>query len=127
MRTCQELVLKNKTTKAAEMSKKFFDAFPHYNFPYDDSVMPFIEVLNEAGNQKEARKHMEILAEELYQRMVFYDSLEASDKESFRQMYGFAIRGVQDVIGRVGEFGDPEFAKRIRDMLAPYNANAMKK
>ena len=127
MRTCQELAIKGKMKKAAEMSKKFFDAFPHYNFPYDDSVMPFIEVLNEAGENEEARKHMEILAEELYQRMVFYDSLDASDRESFRQFYGFAVRGVQDVIDKVGNMGDADFAKRTREMLAPYDANVMKK
>lgn len=126
MRTCEELMRKGKREKAGEMAQKFFDSFPHFNFPYDDSVMPFIETLNETGRQEEARKHMDILATELYQRLRFYDSLDEEDFESFRQDYGFAMRGTADVMRTVDKLGDSDFALKVKTMMAEYDVSKMK-
>ena len=127
MRTCEELMRDGKSEKAAEMAKKFFSAFPHFNFPYDDSVMPFIETLNETGHQAEAREHMDILATELYQRLLFYDSLDESEFESFRQDYGFALRGTTEILKSVDGLGDAEFAKRIKELISQYDISNVRK
>ena len=127
MRTCEEMMRAGKNDKAAALAKKFFDAFPHFNFPYDDSVMPFIETLNETGHQEEARKHMDILADELYQRLVFYDSLDENQFESFRQDYGFALRGTTEILQSVDNMGDADFAKKIKDKISQYDISKIRK
>ncbi len=121
MRACQKLLNTGKKNEAKAMAQQFFQAFPHSNFPYDDSVMPFIDVLSETGDTEGAMKHMEILATELYQRLKFYDSLDEDDIASFGQDYQYALRGTQEVMQTVDRFSDKEYVDRIKAMINQYD------
>ena len=98
MRAAEEFLQIGDKQKAGDLAMKFFEGFPHMNFPYDDSVIPFIEALNQADMKEEAMKHTDILANELSQRMIFYDSLDEDDFESFKQDYGYALRGTTETL-----------------------------
>ncbi len=126
MRTCQDLMSARKDEKANAMAKQFFAAFPHMNFPYDDSVMPFIEILAETGDTDAAKEHLGILAEEIYQRLRFYDSLDEDDAESFRQPYGYALRGVSDILSLAPKLGDQAFADEVKGKLEQYDISKMR-
>ncbi len=126
MRTSESLLREGQKEKAAEVALKYFEGFPHFNFPYDDSVMPFIETLHESGNKEEAQKHMAILAEELYQRLVFYDSLDDDDIESFRSDNAYALRGVSEIMQKINILGDSPQAEEIKSKLASYDISKLR-
>ena len=81
------------------MANKYFEAFPHMNFPYDSGIMPFINVLISAKDFESAKKHLRILAEETKQYITFYESQTDKDVfDSFRQDYEYRLGAIQDVL-----------------------------
>ena len=114
--------------KAVDMCDKFFEAFPHMNFPYNSTIMPFINVYVQAGAFDQAKKHLRILAEETADYMEFYYSLDQEDLENtFRRDYLYASNVLNDCISRARQVGDQEFAEEIKNMLTPYQATNLKR
>jgi len=126
MRAGQKLLNTGKRNEAQALSQQFFKSFPHMNFPYDDSVMPFIEILSETGDEEGAKKHMDILSTEIYQRLKFYDSLSDEDRESFRQDYGYALRGSNEILQALKNYDDKEFVDRIKAMMSQYDMSSLR-
>jgi hypothetical protein len=128
MRTSNALLSEGKTDKALTLSKKYFEAFPHFNFPYDDSVVPFIDVMVATGDIEEAKRHTRILAEETYQNINFFESLDEEDFDAgFTQDYGFAIRSVNDILRVSKLMKDPAFAQEMTDLLGEYDMSKLKR
>jgi len=126
MRTSQELLEDGKEEKAGNLAAEYFEGFPHFNFPYDESVVPFMEVLYEVGRVEEAKKHLEILAEETRQKLEFYDSLNQEDFNSFKSEYGYALRAVSDILGLAKKIGDQEMISRFEQELGNYDISKMR-
>ncbi|MBT8230370.1 MAG: DUF2723 domain-containing protein [Bacteroidia bacterium] len=126
MRTAEELLDKGDTERAGNMAKQYFDAFPHFNFPYDESIVPFIEVLLAAGRRDEAKKHILILGEETRQKLVFYDSLSEDDFVSFRQDYGYAVRAVSEVLRLSKRMNDNELIQKFEAELSAYDISKIR-
>jgi len=106
--------------KAVAMANKYFEAFPHMNFPYDSGIMPFINVLISAKDFESAKKHLRILAEETKQYITFYESQTDKDVfDSFRQDYEYRLGAIQDVLDNAKKVEDPAFEKEMSDMLNP--------
>ncbi len=122
MRTANELASKGKWDKANALSKKFFEAFPHFNFPYDEGVSPFISILIAGNEKEEAEKHLRILAEETYQKLNFFESLDEEDFQAgFTRDYGFSIRAVNEILQSAQRLGKPELVKEMKDLLGQYD------
>lgn len=120
LRAAIEFDIKGNKEKAAEMAKKYFEAFPNMNFPYDSGIMPFINVLVNAKDFEAAKKHLRILAEETRQYIVFYESQTDKDVfDSFRQDYEYRLGAIQDVLENAKKVEDPGFEKEMSDMLSP--------
>ena len=126
MRTAEELLEDGEEEKAAALSQQYFDAFPHFNFPYDESIVPFIEVLLTTGKVEEAKKHLMILGEETRQKLAFYDSLNEDDFASFRQDYGFAVRAVTEVLSMSKRMNDNDLIKKFEEELGGYDISKIK-
>ena len=126
MRTSQALLEEGLIQKAADLSAQYFASFPHFNFPYDESIVPFIEVLQQAGRTDEANQHLQILAEETRQKLVFYDSLDENDFESFKQDYGFAIRAVTEILQVAKKSGNKDLLSKLETDLAEYDITKLR-
>jgi len=126
MRTAEELKDEGKIEKAAAMSKQFFTSFPHHNFPYDESIVPFIEILIESGNTEDAKRHLSILAEETRQKLNFYDSLDDVDFESFRQDYAYSIRAVSEILSKAKALGDQAMISKFESELSGYDISKIR-
>jgi len=127
MRTAQELLDDGENQKAIDIAKKYFEGFPHFNFPYEEQIAPFIEILIDAGDVEAGKKHCRILAEELAQRIHFYDSLDDADFTSYKQDFGYALKGVSDVIEFSRKVNDPEFRQEMEQLVGEYDMSKMKK
>ncbi len=119
-RAAKEFIKRGEKKKAADLAKKYFEAFPHYNFPYDYSVIPFIEVLVSAGEIEEAEKQIDILADELDQYMQFFYSLDEDDLQSFDIEIQKAQMGIGGLMKLLPNLNDKEFQDKIEGKLKPY-------
>ncbi|MEE9438309.1 MAG: DUF2723 domain-containing protein [Saprospiraceae bacterium] len=117
---------KGEHKKAADLAKKYFEGFPHMNFTYDASIIPFINVLVNAKEFDEAKKHLRILGEESRQYMKFYQSLDADDLHDFQQEMGYTSRAVQDVLSISKSVQDPAFVKEMEDKLKIYSISQIR-
>ncbi len=127
MRTANEYLKRGDKTKAAALANKYFESFPHFNFTYDESITPFLNVLVGAGDDESAKKHARILAKELSQRMVFYDSLDDDDFESsFRQDFQYAVSGIQDLLDVARNLKDPAFLDEINSLVGQFDIRSIK-
>ncbi len=109
------------TKQAIDISKKYFEAFPHFNFPYDGSIITFVRVLIRAGAYDEAKKHLRILAKEDMQYMEFYGSqTDRGVKANFRQDEESRMGSIQETIAAAKSINDPAFTKEIESLVAKY-------
>ncbi len=107
--------------RAGDLAKKYFEAFPHMNFAYDASIVPFINILVSTGNLEDAKKHTRILANEAAQYMKFYESLDKDDLAAFQQEMSFWNTAIRDAINISKKVQDPAFEKEIKDILGKYS------
>lgn len=127
IRTIVTMMEKGQNGKAVDLCDKYFEAFPHMNFPYNSTIMPFINVYVQAGAFEQAKKHLRILAEETADYMEFYYSLDQEDLENtFRRDYLYANNVMRDCIDRAQQVNDPAFAEEIKNMLVPYQTANLK-
>ncbi len=123
MRTAEALLAEGKRLKAIDIIDKYFEGFPHMNFPYDASTATFLNLYLRAGEQEKAKKHMRILAEETADYLEFYNSIDPDVlQSSFAQDFALRQRTVNTINNLLGVVKDQEFIKEIQGILAPYTA-----
>ena len=119
-RGAQDLMRMGEMEKAADLAKKFFSEFPHFNFPYDYTAVALIEVLLKAGEEEEAKKHTDILVNEIDQYMQFFYSLPEKKLNSFDidiQRTEIALRSINRLLS---DFSDETYRSKVEGILKPY-------
>ncbi len=120
LRASRELLRQGETAKAKEMVNKYFEAFPHFNFPYDAGIISFIDVLIEAKDFENAKIHLNILATETKQFIDFYESQKSQKVfESFRSDFEYRLVAAQRIVEMADRVDDDGFSKTIHDMIDP--------
>ncbi len=120
-RTAYAFLEAGDTTKAVEMVDRYLEAFPHKNFPYDYSTNLMLGVYYQAGAYDKARPHTEILAEEMLQRLAFYDSLSPDIlNSSYYQDKQLADETVRQVLRQVAQSGDTAFFEQLQKDFSLY-------
>jgi len=120
-RTALSLLDEGKTDMALELVDKYFEAFPHMNFPYDYRTYTMIQVYLQAGAYDRAKPQLEILARETADRLAFYESIDpAVIESSFSTDYALAYRSMDDIRRAAERNGDTEFLEQLREMFAAF-------
>ena len=120
IRTASKLMEDGDTNRAIEIANKHFEAFPHFNFPYDNATINFINILVRGGDFENAKKHMSILAEETRQWLEFYSSLSNIDMISFEGDMNESLEAARIIVLLAQRVEDPGFAQEINGMLGRY-------
>ena len=120
MRTAQDLADKGQTQKAVDLSVEYLNAFPHFNFAYDESIVPFIEIIAKYGDKELAKKHLEILAEETRQKLNFYISLDDDELPSFMTELQYSMRGASEIQATAQIIGDQELINKYQTEFSSY-------
>jgi hypothetical protein len=92
--------------EATEVVNKYFESFPAYNFPYDQTTLAFIRILIEAGDKEAAKKHMKIIAADIKQFSEFFKSLKENDLSSFGsdvQSYAASANEMKELLTKLGD------------------------
>ncbi|MDA9774455.1 DUF2723 domain-containing protein, partial [Saprospiraceae bacterium] len=122
-RAAADLFQKGQPDKAAELSKKYFEAFPNMNFHYTYDVIPFIDILVRTEAHDEAKKHLRILADESRQNLNFLNSI---DPETVTNSYTFKgdaqryLYAANDVIRLSRSIGDANFTTEMENLVGEY-------
>jgi len=119
-RGADEFLRKEDTKKALDLANKYFEAFPDFNFPYDYSVLPFIDVLLEGKDLEGAKKHMKILADACVEDMEFYYSLDNKDISSFENQVRITQAGIEGLIRELEKVEDEAFVNEMMALLGKY-------
>ncbi len=120
-RAAMQLIADGQQDKAVEMIDKYFEGFPHMNFPYDYKVMYMVQVYIQAGQYEKAKPHIKTLADETLQQLAFFYSLNQDDlNSSFKNEFDLFNNLKEDMIRTVSRAGDTEFETELRQMFEAY-------
>ncbi len=108
---------KGDNKRAADMANKYFESFPHMNFPYDAGIKPFLDILIGAKDYTNAKKNIEILANETKDYAMFYQSLKSEELVSFAQDLDGWRQSAEDVISLSAKVEDPAFAEKMKNII----------
>ena len=109
--------------KAIQMIEKYLAVFPNFNFPYDWNTMQMLNVMVEAGGYEKAKPHLEMLAKETLDYLVFFNSLDADftgNGGDFEQDYALAMNTKDLLIRSAKTQKDEDFAKQLEEMFADF-------
>jgi len=121
-RSAERMFEEGKTKEAVDVTDKYFEGFPHMNFPYDARVMPHINIYVRAGEMEKAKYHIRILAKEMAEYMIFFDSIDEDDlKAGFNLDYRLANSAISEILKVSKSLKDEAFAKEMETLVGPYN------
>ena len=81
-RTARTLLRNGDPQRAVDLTDKYFEAFPHRNFPYTAQTFYMMEIYLRAGLYEKAKPHLQILARETEDHLQFYESLAPNIRDS---------------------------------------------
>jgi hypothetical protein len=120
-RTAFELLRQGKNDKAVNLIDKYFESFPNMNFAYDYRAYTMIVVYLQAKEYEKAKPHLEILANELADRMEFYVSLDNETLESsYSDEFELTRQTMQNVLQDVRQNNDDTFLQELEALFSPY-------
>ena len=122
LRTMQALMRQGDRERAVNVVDRFFEAFPHMNFPYNYRTIIYINFYVQAEEYDKAKEHLRILANELAQWMVFFDSISDDDLEAgFKQDYGATVQGIQEILRLSKQVNDDAFVQEMENVVGAYS------
>ncbi|BDS13421.1 DUF2723 domain-containing protein [Aureispira anguillae] len=124
IRLTDALIRKGDKEEAEKTVDKFFESFPHMNFPYEQSRMSLQGIrfyLADLKAEEKAQKHMDILADALIDRMSFYATLaSSSDREAFGRDIQECTGMMQQLMQFASMSTDEAYKKALIERLQPY-------
>ena len=121
LRTAEAMLFQGKKDQAREMSLKYLESFPHMNFPYDYRTLRILSILAEADGYEEAKPHLEILEEETFQYLEFYDSLDTDDlKAGFEDDQRLTMQTKEGLLRLVRRAGDTDYENKLIERFKPW-------
>ena len=121
-RTIQTLIRRGDTQRAVDITDKFFEAFPHMNFPYTARTLVYINFYVQAQEFDKAKEHLRILANELSQYMEFYDSIDNTTRQDwFKNDYDMTVSGIQEILRMAPQLQDEAFTNEMEELVGLYS------
>ncbi len=119
LRAVQEFLRRSDNEKAIALTDKYFEAFPHMNFPYDYQTIYFINSYVSAGAPEKAKEHALILARETADFLNFYGSLDPDDLAAgFSSDQNLANNAKNSLLGFAQELKDQAFTDQLNSIFA---------
>ncbi len=120
-RAALQLIAAGKKDKAIALADKYFEAFPHMNFPYDYRTMYMLTVYFSADAYEKAKPHMKILAEELAQQLNYYASVSTNIfTASFEREAGISRQMANALYIEATKAKDDKFAEELQQLFKGY-------
>ena len=109
------------TQKAVDLADKYFESFPHHNFPYDFRTYYMLDVYFSAGAYEKSKPYLEKLVDEMFDQLDFYDGLDVNVlRSSFQSEYGATYQTLQSIMAEARRANDTEYLKELEERFKPY-------
>ena len=126
-RAAYDFIAKGENQKAIDLVNKYFEAFPHMNFPYNNNILNLLRIYEQTGAYEEAKKHMQILADEMQEYLKFYQSLSTQDLNmGFADDQRSALQAVNELERLATKQGDTEYVNELKSRFDIYKTAAVK-
>jgi hypothetical protein len=121
LRAAMDLVAKGQNDKAVALMEKMFEGFPNMNFPYSSQTLYFLDIYERAGALGKAKKHIQILADNLYANLNFYNSVSLEDRQNtFGQDMASDMQAKDQLIALVAKSGDTALKEELEKKFAAF-------
>ena len=121
LRTVLDMVRSNDKVRAAQLLDKNFEAFPNMNFPYDGQTLYFLDAYVAADAFDKAKKHVNILADNLLANFKFYETLPRETLEgTFGQDYARDMQTKEQLLALVDRAKDTALKAELEQKFAGY-------
>ena len=125
LRTVMDMVRNNDKVRAVQLLDKNFEAFPNFNFPYDAQTMYFLDAYVAADAFDKAKKHVNILADNLLENFKFYNTLDRETLEgTFGQDYARDMQTKEQLFQLADRAKDTAFKAELEKKFADYKTPA---
>ncbi|MEM9916478.1 MAG: DUF2723 domain-containing protein [Bacteroidota bacterium] len=126
LRTARTMLDRGDKDRAVELVDKYFEAFPHMNFPYDANTILFINIYAQAGDMENVKKHMRILAKETADQLEFIESLGSYRELGYDNAYSNFMRAREDMTRLSKDIiKDEAFDKELNDLLGKFASESL--
>ncbi len=122
IRAASEYLQQGNPERAKDLMRKYFEGFPHFNFPYDKGTLNPLNIMVRAGDLENAKIHVKILADETYQKLVFYESLDQVAFTSFQEEYSSDLEVARFLEILSANLQDDAFRTEIVELFRPFTS-----
>lgn len=123
-RTADQFLKEGKNQKAIDLVDKYLEAFPDMNFEYDAQTFNMLEIYLRAGAYEKAKPHLRILADRVYERLQFFDSLDPDIvSSSYSRERSGDLYTARNLVASARENNDEELLERFNAMFSGYLSN----
>ncbi|MEO7176906.1 MAG: DUF2723 domain-containing protein [Saprospiraceae bacterium] len=122
LRTAISMITKGDKERAVKLAEKYFTVFPSFNFPPDNTTLPFFGVMAQGGAFDKAKPYMKEMATYLVERGEFHQSLDMDQQSgAFADDMRDDTRAMNELQRIANDQKDDAFAKELETMFKPFN------
>ena len=124
MRGAYDLINKKDKKRAADLAENTLKVFPNKNFPFDGTIIPALALVAQASNLDRAKPYMKTLAENMREKMIYYNSLTPSELSQGHQGdFEDTKKTINDLMDIIRQNKDPKFEAEIMKIVGPIGSN----
>ncbi|TNE57600.1 MAG: DUF2723 domain-containing protein [Bacteroidetes bacterium] len=120
IRISRELIREGKLDKAEALADKYFEAFPPFNFPYDQFAAYMADIYARAGAKEKAKEKVLAIAKTQEELMRYYKSMSPDFQQGYEQDFRYAASAAQTLLGVAQYMQDNELREQLENMFNPY-------
>ena len=118
------LSTKKDKKRAADLAENTLKVFPNKNFPFDGTIIPALALVAQASNLDRAKPYMKTLAENMREKMIYYNSLTPSELSQGHQGdFEDTKKTINDLMDIIRQNKDPKFEAEIMKIVGPIGSN----
>ncbi len=121
MRGAYNMINKNDKKRAAELAENTLKVFPNKNFPFDGTIIPALALITQASSLDRAKPYIRTLAENMREKMIFYNSLSPAELgEGHQSDFEDTKKTISDLMDIIGQNKDTAFEEEIKKIVGAY-------
>jgi len=105
------------------LADRYFEAFPEYNFNYDQFTAFMADIYARAGNKEKAAAKIREIAKTIEQQLRFVKSQPPAFQRGYQQDGQYAMGTAQTILRITEDMDDKALLKELEDQFAPYIPN----
>lgn len=123
IRVARQLVFEKQNEKAMALADRYFEAFPQYNFNYDQFTAFMADIYARAGNKEKAAAKIREIAKTIEQQLRFVKSQTPTFQRGYQQDGQYAMGTAQTILRIAEDMDDKALLKELEDQFTPYIPN----